>query len=421
MLFEKIVSWVRSRASIKSNVLRQSGLTAVLSLLLLDGGSVLPQFDVQTFATGFSRPLLMKQVPGDDSRHYVVEQGGLLKVIENDVVQGTPFLDLAADGTDFEDECNEMGFLGLAFDPNYTTNGYLYVYYSSSETEITNCSGSSGAHTSIVSRFTRDGAANSNVVDESSELVILEIPQPYSNHNGGNIEFGQDGYLYIGLGDGGSFNDPDETAQDTTELLGSMLRIDVTDPTSGTYDIPGGNEFSGENCLGGGTGNCAEIYAWGLRNPWRWSFDRMTGELWLGDVGQGQWEEVSRVGDGDNMGWDCREGNEPFESTGCSGETFVDPVAQYSSSGGGNPDCSVTGGYVYRGSDIPELQGYYLFADYCSGIVRTVEFDAAIGSNERVLEDYEFFISSFAEDNQGELYIMNFFGGAILKIIPIAD
>ena len=429
MLFFK--KWGRTKVrsgTARSSVLYSNWIAAILALLLSEDIALppSPEFDTQIFVSGLSRPIAMRQVPGDNSRFYIAEQGGLIRVVENGSILPTAMLNLTTAGLDFNDDCNEMGFLGMAFDPDYTNNGFVYVYYSSSDTEITSCFDGNGgsAHESIISRFTRD-TNNSNLLDPSSRVEVMTIPQPYGNHNGGNILFGPDDNLYIGLGDGGLGGDPDDTGQDTTGWLGSMLRIDVS---SLPYSIPASNPFedASDDCIAEPTDDCGEIFAHGLRNPWRWSFDRTTGDLWIGDVGQGAREEASRIANADfgnilNLGWDCREGSiahSGSSSSQCSNPTgaFIDPVTDYSRT---SPDCSVTGGYVYRGTAISSLQGYYVFADYCSGRVRIIPSDAEIGSSSSVLEDEDFFISTFSEDNDGELYYTDFFGGIFYKMVPV--
>ena len=264
---------------------------------------------------------------------------------------------------------------------------------------------------SILSRFALlpDGSA----LNPASEQLILVVPQDFSNHNGGNLVFGPDGYLYLGLGDGGSGDDPNDRAQDTTNLLGAMVRIDVDG--GAPYAIPAGNPFSDKQaCQGGFTVSdeaCPEIFAWGFRNPWRFSFDRQTGQLWAGDVGQSAWEEVDRISAGDNLGWREREGAHcNIPSTGCSTD-FVDPVTEYDHSLG----ASITGGFVYRGTAIPDLVGWYVFGDFVSGRIFAVTADSPIGTPPTELLDTNISIASFADGNYGELYVIDY-GGSIRQI-----
>lgn len=279
---------------------------------------------------------------------------------------------------------SEEGLLGLALDP--ADERYLWAYYSAAS-----------PRRSVVSRFAL--AADGSRVEPASELVILEVGQPYPNHNGGQIAFGHDGHLYIGLGDGGAAGDPQGNGQDTSTLLGSILRIDVSGASANEgYAIPADNPFA----RGGGR---AEIWAYGLRNPWRFSFDRETGELWTGDVGQNRWEEIDLIERGGNYGWNLLEGNHCFAARdGCDPTGTVLPVWEYSLDG---KPCSVIGGYVYRGSAIPWLRGVYVYGDFCSGEVFGLRYvDGAVLEHKR-LADTGLRIMSFAEDRDGELYLLS--------------
>ena len=283
---------------------------------------------------------------------------------------------------------SEEGLLSAAFSPDFPNDRRIYVYYTQGAPAPT-----------VLSRFNVQGAA----IDTGNETRILEVPDFASNHNGGRVLFGPDGYLYLSLGDGGGGGDPQESGQDTDSLRGKMLRLKVTGEDR--YSIPPDNPFVG-------TGGLDEIWAYGLRNPWRYSFDRATGELWVGDVGQGSFEEVDLVVRGGNYGWDCFEGFSTFESNGCPAEGFQFPRAVYGTHDGGS--CSITGGYVYRGAALPELVGQYVFADYCSGLIWTL--DAANPSAQPVLIiDSEHHISSFAELPDGELLVLTF-SNAIFRL-----
>ena len=246
------------------------------------------------------------------------------------------------------------------------------------------------------------------------EDIILSIPQGFSNHNGGQIAFGPDGYLYAGWGDGGGAGDPLDRAQDTSNLLGTMIRIGADGGTP--YAIPSDNPFvanAANLCSQGfGGADCPEIFAWGFRNPWRWSFDRQNGDLWVGDVGQAQWEEVDRVVRSGNYGWDEREGAHCFEpASGCS-TNFADPITEYSHAEG----ISITGGYVYRGAAVPELQGQYVYADFGSGRIWAVPATSQQGAVGEQLLDTALNITSFAEDNDGEIYVVHY-GGEVYQIV----
>ncbi|MGH8130526.1 MAG: PQQ-dependent sugar dehydrogenase, partial [Steroidobacteraceae bacterium] len=317
----------------------------------------------------FASPVAMKQAPSDASRWFVVEQGGLIHVLENDpdVAATQDFVDLQT-RVHFD---GEAGLLGLAFHPDFVANGRVYLNFS----ELVG-----GVVRSVTAEFTSpDGGLT---LDPNSERVLLTVAKPAANHNGGNVEFGPDGFLYVGLGDGGGSGDPDGNAQNPERLLGKMLRIDVdTQPGGAPYAIPGGaegNPFAGNplcNVDGTGTRQCPEIYALGLRNPWRWSFDRQTGELWLGDVGQSSFEEIDVIERGGNYGWDTREGAHCFEpSTGCATAGLADPVAEY----GRDLGFSITGGYVYRGIQTTSMAGRYVFADF-GGMIASLAPDGIGG------------------------------------------
>lgn len=292
---------------------------------------------------------------------------------------------------------NEEGLLGLAFHPNYAKNGHFYVYYSAA-----------GPRRSVLSRFTVSDDPNQAV--SSSEHIVLEIPQPYSNHNGGMIEFGPDGFLYVGVGDGGSSDDPHGHGQNTTTLLGSILRLDVDRTGDGkNYGIPASNPFASSGDTGGDPR--PEIYAYGLRNPWRFSFDSATGELWVGDVGQDKWEEIDVVENGANYGWNTLEGFHCFSpSVGCDSSGTTYPVAEYDHSG----RCSVTGGFVYRGAAIPSLHGVYIFGDFCSGEIWGIRTNDRTALPELIASGYKW-SPSFGKDAHGNIYLLTL-GGAIQRI-----
>lgn len=289
---------------------------------------------------------------------------------------------------------NEQGLLGLAFDPHYAQNGYLYVNY-------TDMNGNT-----VIARYTLRSAGNS--ADPGSEKIILQIQQPYQNHNGGMLAFGPDGYLYIGMGDGGSANDPQQNGQNTNTLLGKLLRIDVTQ--GDVYTNPPDNPF----ISGGGL---PEVWAYGLRNPWRFSFDRQTGDLYIGDVGQNQIEEIDYLPAGSpggvNFGWRLREGSQAHLDGIPAGAVLTDPIFEYPHAQG----CSVTGGYVYRGQALPEFYGIYLFADYCNGNVWGLLRSADGSWQSALLFQLQFTISTFGLDSHGEIYLTDFGTGRILKLI----
>lgn len=342
---------------------------------------------------------------------FVVEQRGVIHVVEGtgEDAEAAVFLDIR----DRVSAGGEKGLLGLAFDPDYAANGYFYVYYSTPD-----------PHRSRVSRARGDlkdlfPPGSNGFADEE---VLLEIAQPYGNHNGGHLAFGPDGYLYVALGDGGSGGDPDENGQDPTTLLGSILRLDVhgggSAPDCGgagaRYTVPAANALAD-----GPGGACDEIWAYGLRNPWRFSFDRATGQMWLADVGQNLWEEVNVGQNGANYGWNTYEGTRCFDGP-CEDPPpaeLVFPIWEYAHEEGGHfQGCSITGGYVYRGPAAPELEGRYVYGDYCSGTVWALR-TAASGVENEQLEIGPFSgLTSFGEDAAGELYVVQS-SGEIHRIV----
>ena len=348
-------------------------------------------------------PVAMMQAPGDSSRWFVVQRDGQVLVFPNIANPGINDVEQFVDLRTRVLSGGERGLLGMAFHPNFG-NGNFDVFVS-----YTRAGGAFGE--SVVSRFqSNDGGLT---LDDTVEDIFLTITQENTNHNGGQIAFGPDNFLYAGWGDGGGGGDPFERAQDNTYLFGTMTRIDVDN--GNPYAIPADNPFvSNPNLCNTGFGgaDCPEIFAFGLRNPWRWSFDRQTGDLWVGDVGQGQWEEVDLIVNGGDYGWDDREGAHCFEpATGCDTNS-TDPITEYSHALGN----SITGGYVYRGPGVPELQGQYIFGDFGSGRVWVVASGSPQGTDPTEILDTPFNISSFVEDNDGEIYIIHF-GGAIHQIV----
>lgn len=344
-------------------------------------------------SSGFSRPVAVRHAGDGTRRLFVVEQGGAIRVVENGVVLGPAFLDLTVV---VDDGDNEQGLLGLAFHPDYEINGFFYVNY-------TYDPGANPDRTRIA-RY-QVSAGDPNQADPASATTILDFQQNGTNHNGGDLHFGPDGYLYIASGDGGGSEDPDDLAQDLGTLLGKMLRIDVDG--AGPYGIPGGNPF------GGDASALDEIWAYGLRNPWRFSFDRLTGDLYIGDVGQYAREEINRQPatspGGENYGWSCMEGDASPNYNPCDDTPLTPPILVY----GHNPECSVTGGFVYRGL-IGGLHGRYVFGDYCSGVIW---FGSESGGVWTAAEwgDTGLRISSFGEDEDGELYVVDLVEGEIFR------
>lgn len=356
--------------------------------------------ELELFASNLERPVNIKHA-GDD-RLFVVEQQGFISIINsNGTVNTTPFLDIDTRVTNIGGIGDERGLLGLAFHPDYNTNGYFYVNY-------TDLSGNS-----VISRFTRN-ATNPSIADSTSELIILTYNQPFSNHNGGDLNFGADGYLYIASGDGGSGGDPQDNAQDTSNLLGNILRIDINTASAGqNYSIPTDNPFIGNSTVR------EEIWAYGLRNPWKFSFDRMNGDIWIGDVGQGDYEEInmaSSIAGGLNYGWRCYEGSSTFNLLDCPySNTLTFPVSEYGHFDG-EFKCSITGGYRYRGSTYSDFEGLYFFADYCSGEIGYLEYNTTNSTWNTTLEDFSGNWSAFGEDIDGEIYISDLTSGNIYRL-----
>lgn len=338
----------------------------------------------------FDRPTAMVEVPGQGI-FLLTTQDGEVYVFEHrrDVGEASLALDWRRHT---RRQGNEEGLLGIALDPAFAENRFVYLSYIAAQ----------GERRSVISRFRALGSGAALRLDPASEQVVLEVPQPYSNHNGGQIVFGPDGMLYIGLGDGGSQGDPHGHGQNVGTLLGSILRIDVRQLP---YSIPPDNPFVGR------AGARGELWAYGFRNPWRFSFDRETGALWAGDVGQNAWEEVDLVRRGANYGWSVMEGPACYRPpSGCDQAGLERPVAAYPLREG---NCAVTGGFVYRGSRFPTLRGFYLFADFCSGRIWALDADAVAAGlpvEATVVATTGLGISSFAEDTSGELYALAFDG-----------
>lgn len=345
-------------------------------------------------ALSFNRPVDLQQAGDGSNRLYVVEQSGRILTFENSsaVASSTVFLDIRSR---VNSSGNEEGLLGLAFDPAFIQNGYFYVNYTASNPRRT-----------VISRFSL-APGSPHAADPLSEHVLLEFAQPYSNHNGGQIAFGPDGFLYIATGDGGSGGDPQNNAQNLGNLLGKILRIDVSRESSDKrYAIPADNPFAGNTA-----GQREEIWAYGLRNPWRFSFDRVSGRLWTGDVGQNRFEEVDIIERGKNYGWRVMEGFVCYNpNSGCDESGLEKPVVTYGRSEG----ASITGGYVYRGSRVPELQGRYIYADFVSGNVWALAYTGPGNAENTLLLRSDKNIASFGVDAANELYACSF-SGEILR------
>jgi glucose/arabinose dehydrogenase len=372
----------------------RSGAQAQVQVSVVPGAGIISAGSIQVqpvFTTlSFSDMTNLVQPNDNSGLIFITEQRGVIDAFAANRPQDGSYVFL-----DISDRVsrggNEEGLLGFAFDPDYQANGYFYVYYSAAN-----------PRRSILSRFGLE-QGTSGVADPQSEVIILEVEEPFANHNGGQIVFGPDGYLYIGLGDGGAGGDPQGNAQDLGTLLGSILRIDVSGLSgTGDYSIPVDNPFVDTD------GARAEIWAYGLRNPWRFSFDRETALLWAGDVGQNEWEEIDIITRGGNYGWNTMEGFHCYSpAAGCDQSGLMLPLVEYDHSQG----CSVTGGYVYRGENIPALQGYYIYGDYCSGNIWALGYQDSVVIQNILLTESDLQISSFGEDLAGNLYILSRQGG----------
>jgi glucose/arabinose dehydrogenase len=350
--------------------------------------------DLELVVTDLEAPVLVTNAGDGSGRLFVLEQPGRIRVVRDAELQPAPFLDISSRVV----WGGEQGLLGLAFHPRFASNGRFFVNYTDLQGDT------------VVAEYAVS-ADDPDVADPDSERVLLGFTQPFANHNGGALAFGPDGYLYVATGDGGSAGDPFGNGQSLDTLLGKLLRIDVNDRGDGLeYGIPPDNPFADRD------GARAEIWAYGLRNPWRFSFDPATGALWIGDVGQGSWEEIDHVVStkpGLNFGWNITEGDACFQPlTGCDRSGITLPVAVYDHGQG----CSVTGGYVYRGDRWPALFGAYLFADYCSGTIWGLDADARKPEPSVVLQTNRAF-SSFGEDEAGELYVTDLSSNDVFRIV----
>lgn len=369
--------------------------TLTLLIITFLTTSFIPATDIRLklIASGFTAPVAMECPKDGTNRMFICEQEGKIKIIKNGTVLGKVFLDLGKKLDNFNEIYSEKGLLGLAFHPKYKSNGKFYVYYSAPS------SNKKSDHKGVLAEF--KVSSDADVADAASQKIIMEIEQPESNHNGGQLAFGPDGFLYIGMGDGGGAGDRHGAignGQNLTTLLGKILRIDVD--SKSPYAIPKDNPFATSTTIK------PEIWAYGLRNPWRFSFDRKTGLLFCADVGQNEWEEIDIIKKGKNYGWRVMEGNHCYEpETNCNPEKYEPAIAEYDHSKG----ISVTGGYVYRGKSIPDLLGKYVFADWKGNMFYLEEksgkwnfnFLTALGKNNIGLN-----INSFGEDEGGEIYVL---------------
>jgi glucose/arabinose dehydrogenase len=343
--------------------------------------------------TGLNQPVGVTHSGDGTGRLFVTQKDGLIRTVQEGQLLPEPFLDVRNLIT--LEAQTEQGLLGLAFHPDYKINGRFFIYYTDANKKA------NGAANTVLARY--QVSSDPNKADPASAKIILTIEQPFWNHNGGHIAFGPDGYLYIGTGDGGDGGDPQENAENLTKLLGKILRIDVN---AETYAVPETNPWKPAS------GAATELWAYGLRNPWKFSFDRKTGDLYIGDVGQELYEEINfqsaNSQGGENYGWNQMEGMHCYGKTqGCNPDEYVLPILEYPH---GEDGVSVTGGFVYRGTQIPELEGAYIYADFASGKIWTLRVIEGVWVNE-LLEDTEFAVSSFGENEAGELYLTDFNGG----------
>ncbi len=360
-------------------------------------GSTLPTLAISPFVSGVPSPIGITHAGDGSGRVFIIQQAGRIRVVKNNALLATPFLDISARVSC----CGERGLLGLAFPPDYELKGYFYVNY-------TNTAG-----TTVISRFQKS-AGSDDVADPSTEQILITIAQPFANHNGGHMAFGPtDGQLYVGMGDGGDGGDPGNRAQNPNELLGKMLRLDVETGRPYTYTVPANNPFVNT------AGFRPEIWALGLRNPWRFSFDRLTADLYIGDVGQNNFEEIdfqpAASAGGENYGWRIMEGAHCFNPPGCSVTGLTLPVFEYTHAEG----CSITGGYVYRGGTFPRMQGLYFYADYCNGRIWALSRNGSAWQSTLLL-DTSINVSSFGEDEAGNLYVASHNSGEVFRVVDTA-
>jgi glucose/arabinose dehydrogenase len=349
---------------------------------------------LEQVATGLNFPVLVTAAPGDNRRLFIVEKGGTVRILKDGVLLPSPFIDLSSRVT----TGSEQGLLGMAFHP---TDGRVVLSFT--------VPGPTGGGRSQISTFTT--GPNPDVLDPASEQLVLVVDQPFTNHNGGHVAFGPDGYLYAGFGDGGSGGDPQGHGQNRNDLLGSLLRLDLDHGLP--YTVPASNPFVGQANMRG------ELWNWGLRNPWRFSFDRANGNLYIADVGQDTWEEVdvqpAGSAGGENYGWNTMEGSHCFGSSTCPRTGLLLPVIEY----GHGDGCSITGGHVYRGQAIPALADTYFYGDFCGGWVRSIVYQGGAATDRKSWPtlDTQGQITSFGEDARGEVYVV-LAGGTIYRIAP---
>ena len=381
--FSLLLSWACSSPSLDTTLINEAKAPAAITISTVEAHPGLK----------FDAPVEYTYANDGTNRMFIIEQPGKIKVV--DQATGAKKADTYLDIRNKVSYGGEMGLLGLAFHPNFKQNGYLYVNYTKNNPRET-----------VISRY-KSSATDARQVDPASEVILFTFRQPYANHNGGKVAFGPDGYLYIATGDGGSGGDPHNNGQNRATLLGKILRIDVDGTGKGQYGIPADNPYKANKA-----GFREEIYAYGLRNPWRFSFDKK-GNLWTGDVGQDKIEEIDIVTNGGNYGWRVREGNAGFKANEKVDTPVTEPVHTYTHTNG---DLSVTGGYVYAGKAMPALTGKYVFADYVSGRVWALTPNETGKAQNQLISERVGTVSAFGEDRAGELYICDHAEGKILKL-----
>ena len=373
-----------------------SALILVASFIFSGTAKSQPLISFDTVVTGLSQPVDIEEVNDSSHRLFIVQQSGAVRIWNGTSLLPTPFLNVASSISYTPD--GERGLLSLAFHPNYKNNGYFYIYFTNTSGDVT------------IARYSRSTA---DAADSSSGVVLMTIPKPFANHNGGNLVFGPDGYLYFGTGDGGGAGDPYNNSQNGASLLGKMIRIDVNNPNPPYYSIPADNPFKSSSTTR------PEIIAVGLRNPWRWSFDKETGDMWIADVGQGLWEEVDFVKKDSvlnkNYGWRCFEATHIYDSTCKAQFNNIFPIFEYphNNAAGG---ISITGGYVYRGNEYSSLQGYYICTDFGSHNGWLIKSDGAGGWNTTMQTNWPAGMVSFGETAQGALYALTL-DGTLYKVV----
>jgi len=361
------------------------------------------ELGVKEFLNGLKKPVFATHANDGSGRLFIVEQAGHIRIYHEGTLLETPFIDISER---VNDKANEQGLLGLAFAPDYAESGHFFVNYTDSQGDT------------VIARFQMN-TDEPNMADPNSEFVVLNIEQPARNHNGGMVAFGPDGYLYIGTGDGGAANDRYDNGQNPATLLGKMLRLDVTSAPDQPYLVPADNPWVDAQWQGADVRD--EIWSIGLRNPWRFSFDRLASALWIGDVGQNEYEEIHYTapnsGGGHNYGWPIMEGIHCFGAEKCDQSGLILPVQEQSHPA----NCSITGGYVYRGSAYPILDGVYFYSDFCSGTVWAFYANTAGEWVNEAMLDSGLLVSSFAEDEAGELYLLGHHSGTIFQLIVVSE